>query len=285
MTGVLREELGFDGVITTDNVFMRGMVEQYGLNETCIRALLAGQDLILFRNEDVLCEEVFNATLEAAQSGRIPEERLNEANRRILGVKFEYGIMDDPLVDADKASEPHDDPIVIKTELEAAEKATELRNVAGVIPLAQDTKVLLVEMIHTTHYSLNNETSHPQIFWELLQEMGPNIYGVEIKKDDEQSRARIERRLPEADVLILTVWKGHRAGSRTDQLLGFLEETGKPVIVVTDSPYIAAGITHDHDTVVNVFSGNPESLKVAAKIIFGQQDAKGVSPVGRGAGQ
>jgi len=280
VTGLLREELGFDGVITTDNLFMRGMVERYGLAESCILSLLAGQDLLLFRNDDAMCEEVFNEVLEAARSGRLPEERLDEANRRILGVKHEYGLFDgDALVDPERAAAPQQDKIVLRTEIEAAEKATQLRNTADLIPLAPDTKVLLVEMIHTTHLNLNNENCHPQIFWELLQEFGPNIYGVELKKNDEQARARIMRRLPEADVLILTVWKGHRAGRRTDDLIDFLKETGKPLVIVTDSPYLAQGITRDHDTVVNVFSGNPESLRVAGKIIFGRAEAMGVSPI------
>jgi len=280
VTGLLREELGFDGVVTTDNLFMRGMVERYGLAESCIRALLSGHDLLLFRNDDAMCEEAFNEVLEAARSGRLPEERLDEANRRILGVKHDYGLFDeDVLVDPEKAADPQHDPIVLKTEREAAEKATQLRNDAKLIPLAPDTKVLLVEMIHTTHLNLNNENCHPQIFWELLQEFGPNIYGVELKMNDEQGRARIMRRVPEADVLILTVWKGHRAGRRTDDLIDFLTETGKPLIIVTDSPYLVEGITHEHDTVVNVFSGNPESLRVAGKIIFGQAEAMGVSPI------
>ena len=216
----------------------------------------------------------------SAQSGRLPEERLDEANRRILGVKHEYGLFDeDVLVDPGKAAEPQYDRIVLQTELEAAEKATQLRNTGRLIPLAPDTKVLLVEMVHTTHLNLNNENCHPQVFWELLQQIGPNIYGVEIKRDDEQSRARIMRRVPEADVLILTVWKGHRAGGRADGLIDVLKKTGKPLIIVTDSPYLVEGITRDHDTVVNVFSGNPGSLRVAGKIIFGQQDARGVSPI------
>jgi beta-N-acetylhexosaminidase len=280
VTGLLREELGFDGVVTTDNLFMRGLITRHGLAEATIRALLAGQDLLLFRNEDTMAEEVFNKVVNAVRKGRIPLSRIEEANRRVLRLKYDYGLFKDGgKVKPEKAAEPQQSPFVIETEKKAARRAVNVRDDVGLLPLKKSTRVLLVENVHTTHSYLNNERCHPQIFWELLQDMAPSVYGVEITEDTPETRKRIRRRLPEADVVVVTSWLAHRSGSRTVKLCEWLKRRGLPVVVVTDSPYPIFGIDQDAPTIINIYSGNPESLRVAGEFIFGKRKASGRMPI------
>lgn len=279
VTGLLRRELGYDGVVTTDNMLMGGLVSRYGVTEGCIRALLAGQDLLLLRSETQLCEEVFHEILAAVKSGRIPEQRLDEANRRVLRLKYEYGLFKDGgKVDPAQATEPQNDPKIIAIERTAAEKATLLRNEQNILPLNLNTKVLLVEQVHSTHTTFNNFHCHPSIFWEKMLEVAPNVYSVEITDVNEKNHQRVMRRVTEAKVIVITNYVARRSSKDISPFIRELMQTGKPVVVVTNSPF-EFGSPQDLPTVVNVFSANPESLRVAAEIIFGKRKAEGVNPI------
>ncbi|MFA7186117.1 MAG: glycoside hydrolase family 3 N-terminal domain-containing protein, partial [Victivallales bacterium] len=79
ITGVLREELGYDGVITTDSMTMGGLMAKYSVGEACVKAIEAGVDLLLLKDENVLRYELLEALVKAVKSGRISEERINKS--------------------------------------------------------------------------------------------------------------------------------------------------------------------------------------------------------------
>ncbi len=76
----LRREMGFAGVIVTDDLVMGAITEAYGAGEAAVLAVLAGNDLLCSSEYQVQ----YQAVLEAAQSGRIPVETLDNAVKRIL---------------------------------------------------------------------------------------------------------------------------------------------------------------------------------------------------------
>lgn len=82
---ILRDELGFQGIIITDALNMAAVSEYYTSAEACLKALEAGVDMLLMPEN---FEEAYEGILEAVQSGRITEERLNESLRRIYRVKY-----------------------------------------------------------------------------------------------------------------------------------------------------------------------------------------------------
>lgn len=97
ITELLRERLGFDGVIISDDMQMGAIVEEYGLAEAAVRALRAGVDIVLLANQagDYDLERVYevrDAILEAVEDGTLPEERVYESANRILDLKERYGI-------------------------------------------------------------------------------------------------------------------------------------------------------------------------------------------------
>ena len=83
-TGLLRESLGFDGVIVTDALEMKAVSGTIGMVEGFVRALLAGADAIETGAADYpeLMTEIPDAVLAAVRSGRLPERRLQDAARR-----------------------------------------------------------------------------------------------------------------------------------------------------------------------------------------------------------
>ncbi|MBQ8835061.1 MAG: beta-hexosaminidase [Oscillospiraceae bacterium] len=85
----LREEMGFEGVIVTDDLVMGAITETYGADEAAVLAVLAGNDLLCSTEYQVQ----YQAVLEAVQDGRISMELLDEAVLRILNWKMELGLI------------------------------------------------------------------------------------------------------------------------------------------------------------------------------------------------
>ena len=84
ITDVLRNELGFEGVIITDALNMGAITEYYTSGEAAVQAIEAGADMLLMPED---FEEAYEAVLAAAQDGTIPEERINESLERIYRIK------------------------------------------------------------------------------------------------------------------------------------------------------------------------------------------------------
>ena len=89
MTGLLRDELGFNGMVVTDASHMVGMTNRMKRKDMLPLSIMAGCDMFLFFNDP---DEDFNTMLDAYRSGIITEERMEEALTRILGLKAKMGL-------------------------------------------------------------------------------------------------------------------------------------------------------------------------------------------------
>ena len=87
---VLRDELGFGGVIITDALRMGAIHDTYGSREACILALEAGADMILLPSNFTVA---YKGVMQAVSEGRITEKRIDESVRRILTLKEKYGLL------------------------------------------------------------------------------------------------------------------------------------------------------------------------------------------------
>ncbi|NNF57952.1 MAG: serine hydrolase [Rhodothermaceae bacterium] len=91
ITGLLRDELGFDGLVITDGLDMRGVRQGQSIGEVAVRALEAGADqLILTRDE----YEARESVLDAVRQGRLTEDRIDASVERILRAKAWAGLAD-----------------------------------------------------------------------------------------------------------------------------------------------------------------------------------------------
>src|SRR5918993_896340 len=87
--GLLRKDLRFDGLIYTDSMGMAGVAAIYTPGEAAVRAVKAGDDVILHSPND---EAAFNAVVEAVKGGQIPEAQINTSVERILRAKARAGL-------------------------------------------------------------------------------------------------------------------------------------------------------------------------------------------------
>lgn len=97
VTGLLREELGFAGAVLTDDLTMGAVTQSYGLGEAAVLAVEAGCGILLVCHGQDSVPAVRTALLEAAASGRITAERLDESVYRILRLKTEYALTNEPV--------------------------------------------------------------------------------------------------------------------------------------------------------------------------------------------
>ncbi len=90
VTEILREELGFDGVVITDSLEMQAMTDHYGSGEIAVKAVQAGVDLLLSPQS---LDKAVTALTQAVEDGAITQERLDESVLRVLRLKLDRGII------------------------------------------------------------------------------------------------------------------------------------------------------------------------------------------------
>jgi beta-N-acetylhexosaminidase len=91
--GLLRDQMGYQGVIITDNLWMKGVSLRYDLPEASVLAVLAGDDLLEGPWNPSTMASVLNGVRNAVNSGRISQQRIDQSVARILTLKAQYGIL------------------------------------------------------------------------------------------------------------------------------------------------------------------------------------------------
>ncbi len=134
MTGILREEMGYDGVVITDALDMAGASATYGNDRVPVLALKAGVDMLLMPPE---FEVAYDAVLGAVESGELTEERIDTSVRRILTLKQDLGIVEDPYADPAELPARVGTPEHLSTLQEITDGTTTLvRNQRDLLPLS-----------------------------------------------------------------------------------------------------------------------------------------------------
>ncbi|GAB2493519.1 glycoside hydrolase family 3 protein [Nocardiopsis aegyptia] len=133
--GILREELGYDGVVTTDALNMEGVRQRHDDGEVAVRAVEAGVDQLLMPPDPAAAVAALRA---AVEEGRITEERIDASVLRVLTLKEKRGILEAEPVDPAAAADALGHEEAARTVADAS--VTMLRNEDGLLPLA-DTPV------------------------------------------------------------------------------------------------------------------------------------------------
>ncbi|HZX45854.1 MAG TPA: beta-N-acetylhexosaminidase [Clostridia bacterium] len=92
--GILRERLGFDGVVVSDDLDMGAITKLYSPGEAAVRAVKAGIDIVLIGHTRDNMASVFDALAEALRSGEIDQETIDRAVKRVLVLKERFGLVE-----------------------------------------------------------------------------------------------------------------------------------------------------------------------------------------------
>lgn len=133
LTGVLRDELGFRGLIVTDALDMRGFSDQFDSGEGAVRALEAGADVLLMPDDP---EKSIRAVLAAIKRGRLTRRRIDQSVSRVLAAKVRVGLARRKLVNLETINDTLQDPDAAERAQAVADRAVTLvRNQGDLVPL------------------------------------------------------------------------------------------------------------------------------------------------------
>lgn len=140
--GLLRKELGFEGLAVTDAMDMQGLSRQYSAGEASVRALEAGIDVLLIPSN---ADAAIKGVMDAIVSGRLTQARIHQSVVKILSAKHRLGLFHNRLVNLEEISEQIDSPEFAELAQTVAEKAlATIRNEGGILPLRDPAKACLV---------------------------------------------------------------------------------------------------------------------------------------------
>ncbi len=93
INNLLRNQLGFDGVVITDGLYMQGISESWSLSQAAVLSIIAGDDLVEGPYSTSQVADVVAALKQAIQQGKLTMDRLNQSVQRILLMKVQNGII------------------------------------------------------------------------------------------------------------------------------------------------------------------------------------------------
>ena len=274
LTGVLRDELGYDGVIVTDSLGMQGVRDRYGDAEVPVRALLAGADQLLM---SPAMDDAYAAVVAAVRSHRIHPSDLDAKVRRVLRLKYRRGVV----------TQPYADPAAVagvvgtSAHLAAADEVTDrtttlVKNDAGVLPVAAAGKKVLV-----TGYGVSTTST----LAAGLSDKGATVQTLETGTSPTDAKvASAVAAAAGKDLVVVTTmkaWDTTTTDTRGGQqkLVGQLVASGVPVVVVAvRDPYDIAYVT-EAQTYLATYSYSPVAIEAAARVITGEVSPTAKLPV------
>ncbi|MFD6348884.1 glycoside hydrolase family 3 protein [Streptomyces roseolus] len=277
LTGVLREQLGYDGVVVTDALDMQGVRTKYGDDRVPVLALKAGVDQLL--NPPKL-DLAWNAVLGAVRNGELTEERLDESVLRILRLKARRGLFTEPAttpaeVDATVGTARH----LAEADRIAERTTTLLVNEDGFLPLSPAThgRVLVVG---ADPASPSGTTGPPTATLAgALRELG--FTATALSTGIAPTAARIEEAVAAAagqDVIVVGTYNV-TAASPQRTLVERLAATGVPVVTVAiRNPYDVARLSGQRATLA-AYSWTDVELRAAVRVLAGRAEPRGRLPV------
>ncbi|WP_329229050.1 glycoside hydrolase family 3 protein [Streptomyces sp. NBC_00111] len=279
LTGILREELGYDGVVVTDALGMEGVRTKYGDERVPVLALLAGVDQLL--NPPDL-EVAWNAVLNAVKSGEISEARIEESILRILRLKTRLGLFRDPYV----THRGVDRTVGIASHLAAADRIAErtttlLANAGSLLPLSRRSHRNLL-VVGADPASPSGTTGPPTTTLAgAFTELG--YAATALSTGTAPTQAKIAEAVAAAqgkDAVVVGTYNV-TATSTQRTLVSALAATGVPVITLAiRNPYDIAQLAGTgYAASLAAYSWTDVELRAAARVIAGRAEPEGRLPV------
>ena len=243
--GILREELGYDGVVTTDALNMEGVRQRHSDGEIAVRVIEAGVDQLLMPPDPA---GAVSAIREAVESGRIDEERIDESVLRVLTLKEKRGILESEGIDPTAADQTMRNPEHAEAAQRVADASVTLvRNENDLLPLGEGANVRVVGV------GAGSLT-------QALTDAGLNV--VDSGED------------------VLVVGTEGARGSTEQQALVFGgRSAGTPVVAIAQGgPYDLEAFP-EVEGYLALYSAVEVSRVAAARVISGQVEPSGTLPV------
>jgi beta-N-acetylhexosaminidase len=279
LTGLLRDELGFDGLVVTDALDMGGATATYPPDVAPVQALLAGADQLLIPPQ---MDTAYAAVLAAVRNGQISKKRLDESVYRILLHKFRHGLFRDPFVDPATATHVMGAPRHLAAARAITNRTTTLvKNGAGLLPLTAGPRRVLVagwgvSTTQTMAAALGARGAATQV---LESGTAPSATAI----------ADAVAAAAGSDLVVVSTNNAYAVDAATGQptaaaaaqtrLVRALLATGKPVVVAAmRNPYDVASFP-EAPTVLDTYGYTADQVESLVRVLFGEVNPSGRLPV------
>lgn len=280
LTDLLRDSLGFDGVVVTDDVKMGALQNSYDLAERVVRPLLAGADIVLTPDAVGAARD---AVLAAVASGRLTEADVDRSVRRVLAAKARVGLHrraapSEGALDY-LLAEPRGGVIA----QQAANEAVTVLKTAPVLPLQAARETALVQL--TNFEGSESIAAAMDYLQEALAVDDASAMRFETAPSPERRRAVLER-AAEADVVVLALYLRLQSGRgeaglfpEQRALAEALVAQGTPVVLVTFGNPYAASAFQEAEAVVVAYDQALSSVHAVARVLEGTLTPRGRLPI------
>ncbi len=280
LSGLLRDELGFDGLIVTDAMNMAAVDRRFGRGEAVVRAIEAGADIILMPPD---VGSAIGSIARAVRSGRVPESRLDASVRRVLRLKATLGLDTLRLVRLEDVPRNVGVPEHLAVAKRVAEQAvTLLRNEGNLLPLrgTRNARVLSVT------YGRESDILAGRAFDRRVRETYRRLQTVRLNRDTDGSiYPGLSARARGSDLVIVSTYV-NAVTSGNERLVseGFrsfvanLRESGVPHVVISfANPYVLREFPSVRAYML-AWGGTDASQVAAADALFGRIRIRGKTP-------
>jgi beta-N-acetylhexosaminidase len=279
LTGLLRKDLGFKGLVVTDALEMASIAKGFSTGEACVRAIEAGADTLLMPTD---AEAAVRAVVSAVQSGRLTRARIQESVVRILSAKEKVGLDRKRFVDLEAIGDVVDAPEAAEKAQEIADRAVTLvRNNGSLVPLAAPERACYVVMAES-RTSLAGQAFLAEIR-KIVPKVAATIMDPSMAK---QELDDVLGKIPACETYAVAAFNSTAAYRGSVGLAGELPHVieeligrGRPVaLIALGSPYLLRNFPNV-TAYMATFSSVPVSEVAAAKAILGEIPIRGRLPV------
>ena len=280
VTGLLRGEMGFRGIIISDAMDMRGVLDQFGADEAAKRAIAAGID-VLIQPLDV--PKTIDAVVAGLSEGRYTEARLDSSVRRVLETKRKLGLAQSKMVDLNALRFAVGDSANAQVARRVAEKSiTLVRDSAHQVPLLDSTKsVLSITIARRADLSAGNSFNA-----ELRTRLPKLRTEFASTEDAALNYPRLLTAADSADVVIVGSYVGQSwdaaSANAPEAFTNFVQTLvtrgKKPVVVAFGNPYLLQQLPWV-GTYLVAWGGFPVSQVAAARALSGAASITGRLPI------
>jgi len=287
ITGMLRKDFGFDGIVVTDAMDMSGLTIYFKQDEAAVRAVLAGADMLLKPADP---DAAHRGLLEAVKAGRLTEKRIEESARRILAAKFDLGLARQRLTPLEEIDRAVGGPEAARLAEEVAERAVTLvRDDAKLLQRADGAGLRPGARIF--NLAITNGEDRFWIANPFASQLGRSGARAETvvldhRSTEEEVRDALER-AQKADVVLATMYGRVRSGATNStglpaqgaRVLSALLEKKAPVVGVSfGNPYLLQNF-RGLGTYVVAYGDMPSLQRAAARALLGQAGFSGRLPI------
>ncbi len=275
VTGLLKEELGFKGLVFTDALNMKGVSSFYKPGEVDLKALLAGNDVLLY-SEDV--PTAIEKIKKAIRKEEISEEEVNEKVKKILRAKYWLGLNDTKAVDVNNIYEDLNNSKAKSIQMELYAKAlTVVTNRDNFLPF---------RIIDTTSFaSVTIGLDSGNVFQSMLDNYAPFKHFTTTKNAEEEKLNELLERLKKFEVVVIGLHntnvfnnKNFGISETAKKFISKLQLQNETVLAVFGNPYSLKYFT-DSPHLICAYEDNEVTQKLIPQLIFGGVTADGKLPV------